>query len=34
MYYLYSKGIIHRDIRLENILIKDGKAKVSDFGLA
>ncbi|BED92468.1 MAG: Ser/Thr-protein kinase [Candidatus Paraimprobicoccus trichonymphae] len=32
---LHKKGIAHRDIRLENILLyKNGKIKICDFGLA
>ena len=33
--YVHSKGIVHRDIKLENILIgPDGHAVISDFGIS
>lgn len=33
--YLHLEaGVTHKDIKLENILIHDGKVKISDFGLA
>ena len=32
--YIHSKGCIHRDIKLDNILMKDGHPKIADYGLA
>ncbi|GMT29378.1 hypothetical protein PFISCL1PPCAC_20675, partial [Pristionchus fissidentatus] len=32
--YLHSCYIIHRDIAARNVLIRDGQAKISDFGLS
>ena len=32
--YMHGRGVIHRDLKLENILIQDGEAKVTDFGCA
>merc|ERR1719502_2532434 len=32
--YMHSMGVVHRDLKLENVLLKDDKCKVCDFGLA
>lgn len=32
--YSHRKGIIHRDLKPSNILLKDGMAKISDWGLS
>ena len=32
--FLHRLGIAHRDLSLENVLVKDGICKISDFGLA
>lgn len=35
LYFLHSKGIVHCDVKLENILVlPDGQAKISDLGSA
>ena len=34
MKYLHDRKMIHRDIKPQNILIKDGTIKLSDFGIA
>ena len=34
VYYLHSNNIIHRDLKSENILIKNYEIKICDFGLA
>merc|ERR550514_1318878 len=32
--YLHSQGVVHRDLKLENVLLANDKCKVCDFGLA
>lgn len=32
--FMHSKGVRHRDIKPQNILIKDGIVKIADFGLS
>ena len=33
--YLHSKGIVHRDLKLENIMVdQNGYVKLIDYGLA
>ncbi|ETO04628.1 hypothetical protein RFI_32768 [Reticulomyxa filosa] len=32
--FLYKEGIIHRYIKASSVLVKEGKAKLTDFGVA
>jgi len=31
---MHAKGIAHRDLKVENVLLHDGKFKLADFGSA
>jgi len=32
--YMHSQGVVHRDLKLENVLLHEDQCKVCDFGLA
>lgn len=31
---LYPKKIVHRDLKLQNLMIHDGEVKIADFGFS
>jgi serine/threonine protein kinase len=32
--YIHSRGLVHRDMSLENVMLHDGEARIIDFGMA
>eukprot|EP00501_MAST-03F_sp_TOSAG23-6_P001918 GSMAST32.ASY1.ANO1.1998.1 assembled CDS len=34
VHYIHSKGIVHRDLSLENVMVHNGDARIIDFGMA
>ena len=32
--YCHSKEVYHRDLKLENVLVHEGRLKIADFGMA
>ena len=32
--HMHGKKVLHRDIKLQNVMIQDGKCKLIDFGIA
>lgn len=34
LYYLAEKNVIHRDLKVANIFLHNGRVKIADFGFA